>query len=86
MQFNPRALIPFGVTVVAAALVLKARAFGSDPIMRIALWIFFAAMSVVSVVKMIRGRHWHPYGQPDVVPGRMRRWILGESAKRPKSN
>ncbi len=82
MQVNPRALIPFGVWVVVVLLLLKVQASGADLAVRIALWTIFGVMSVIAVVKMVRGRHMRPYSQADTMPERIKRWALGESTKR----
>ncbi len=80
MQVNSRALIPFGIWVVVALLLLKVQASGADLAVRIALWTMFGLMSVVAIVRMARGRHMRPYSQADTMPERIRRWALGESS------
>ncbi len=82
MQMNPKALIPFGVWVVVVLLLLKVQASGADLAVRIALWTIFAVMSVVAIVRMVRGRHMRPYSQAATMPERIKRWVLGESTRK----
>jgi len=78
MHVNPRALFPLGICVAVMMFVLSRPSSKSDSIVQIAEWTILGVMSFVAVVKMVRGRHMSPYGQQDTVPGRIRRWVLGE--------
>ena len=45
------------------------------------LWGAVMALSVLSVVRMFRGREVGYYGQVALLPESWRRWVLGEKAK-----
>ncbi len=81
MQFNPKALVPLAICLAVMMLILTASTGQSsvDVAIDVAGWGIVAVMSVVAVWKMVRGRHLTPYTQADSMPGRMRRWVLGES-------
>ncbi len=81
MKFNPRALIWFAVWAVAFTVLASIKSPYVDATLHVALWVIFGAMSVVAIVKMVRGGRAVPYSQADTLPRSLRRWVIGESGK-----
>jgi hypothetical protein len=78
MRFSFRALVVFLLFVASFSLLLRTGSSG-DLVVRILIWAFIAAMSVVAItLTILRGG---AYGQEAVVPKALRRWLLGESRK-----
>jgi hypothetical protein len=79
MRFNFSALLVF-LLFGATILVTLQFPANADPIVRALIWSAIAAMSTVGVIlTVVKGG---ARGKDAVLPGRLRRWMLGESSSR----
>lgn len=77
MRWNRNPYIVFALFIAGFYLLILAGQSG-DVVARVAVWGLVIAMSVVVVIKMVRGRHVAPYGQDVALGKRWRRWVLDE--------
>ena len=73
---NP--ILVFAAFLSAFLLLLSADSSVVDVAVRAAIWALLLAMSGISVLKMIRHRRVHPYGQDATMPDPIRDWVLDD--------
>jgi hypothetical protein len=76
MKLNQKPLVLFTAFLAVLALLLSAGPLAG----RIVLGVFWTLLLVLSAVAMWQGSG-RGYGQISVLPGRIRRWVLGEMGK-----